>query len=267
MIRRLSAAPKKAPPPPPAAPKEVTEGTQAWVVSNAPGTESNGVWFTNDKTELIEISTLARQATVVSYGFGESGEIAAREAWSHIRTDVDPVVAAARHRKLISPQHVTIAIAMLMGLVAWRVTSALMASRDLPVAAGLLTGAIPFYVDPDDRAPLVFAMFNFLLRFMYHVARLANQHGAVTCTLIGMFFLIRGEPPSQSEPDEPELDEAPDETLDETDSDVPSIAGISGTEITPHATDLALHTPCCPALFSPPRADLFTHEQAGQLHH
>ena len=27
---------------------------------------------------------------------------------------------------------------------------------------------------------------------MYHMVRLANRHGAVTCTLIGMFFLIRG---------------------------------------------------------------------------
>eukprot|EP00966_Prymnesium_polylepis_P191274 4432868-Prymnesium_polylepis.1 len=95
-------------------------------------------------------------------------------------------------------------------------------------------------------------MFNFALRLMYHVARLANEHGAVTCTLLGMFFLVRGEPPSHPQPDE---------TPDETDPDTPPPdTGISGAEITPHTANAALYTlyheqlptPCCPALFSPP---------------
>eukprot|EP00966_Prymnesium_polylepis_P102640 2377968-Prymnesium_polylepis.1 len=74
---------------------------------------------------------------------------------------------------------------MIIGLIAWRVTSILIASRDLPIAAGLLAGAVPFYVDPEDRGPVIVAFLNFVLSIAYHAVRLANQHGAVTCTLVG----------------------------------------------------------------------------------
>jgi hypothetical protein len=81
-------------------------------------------------------------------------------------------------------QQITLAAAVIIGLAAWRVTSVLMASKDLPIAAGLLAGAVPFYVDPDERGPLLVSIFNFMIKLMYHMAHLANRHGAVTCTLV-----------------------------------------------------------------------------------
>eukprot|EP00966_Prymnesium_polylepis_P220571 5102335-Prymnesium_polylepis.1 len=56
----------------------------------------------------------------------------------------------------MNSQQITLAAAVIIGLAAWRVTSIhLMASKDLPIAAGLLAGAVPFYVDPDERGPLL----------------------------------------------------------------------------------------------------------------
>eukprot|EP00966_Prymnesium_polylepis_P130151 3009942-Prymnesium_polylepis.1 len=36
------------------------------------------------------------------------------------------------------------------------------------------------------------AVMNLIFRCAFHIARIANEHGALTCTLVGMFFLIRG---------------------------------------------------------------------------
>ena len=103
------------------------------------------------------------RATVTNYGFGENGEIAARDAWSKLRPDPIPAIARGTVTRMIQSQYTTIAVAMIIGLIAWRVTSILMASRDLPIAAGLLVGSVPFYVDPEDRGPVIIAFFNFAL--------------------------------------------------------------------------------------------------------
>eukprot|EP00966_Prymnesium_polylepis_P036382 844141-Prymnesium_polylepis.1 len=64
---------------------------------------------------------LSRAAKVVNYGFGEPGKIAAREAWSNIKLDPDPIVKQARTTKLMHSQHITLAVAAIIGLIAWRV--------------------------------------------------------------------------------------------------------------------------------------------------
>ena len=242
----------------------------------------NGVWFTTTENELTKIQALADKATVTNYGFGENGEISAREAWSKLRPDPIPAIARGKLARMVQPQYVTIATATMMGLIAWRVTSILMASRDLPIAAGLLAGAVPFYVDPEDRGPVILAFFNFILGIVYLAVRLENRHGPVTCTLVGMFFLIRGTSgaevdaswPTDSSAyirggtpsDEPD-DDADDKTDERIDSDHPEAAMATAINqpLSPHCRmPTPTSMPCCPLL--PPRADLLTPDEAGQLH-
>ena len=289
-MRRSKPAPMPAPAPPPApvtpspaaapssaASPQLKSHTQAWVVSGASDENNNGVWFTTTEAELTEVHALSNTATVTNHGFGEPGEIAAREAWSKIKLDPDPIVKQARTTKLMHSQQITLAVAAVIGLIAWRVTSILMASKDLPIAAGLLAGAVPFYVDPNERGPLLVSIVNFMIRLMYHMAHLANRHGAVTCTLVGMFFLVRGtsgaeistprltctEPSYQGEahPDDDDKPENPGGDV----ADHPELATATGTYQPPLPCTPTII--CCPNTSGLPRADLLTFEQAGQLHH
>eukprot|EP00966_Prymnesium_polylepis_P319279 7374720-Prymnesium_polylepis.1 len=69
------------------------------------------------ETELAEIHTLIdsnANIRVVNHGFGESGEIAAQGGvWSKLRADPIPAFARAKVAKMIQPQYVTIAAAMI----------------------------------------------------------------------------------------------------------------------------------------------------------
>eukprot|EP00966_Prymnesium_polylepis_P239118 5530365-Prymnesium_polylepis.1 len=44
------------------------------------------------------------------------------------------------------------------------------------------------------------AVMNLIFRCAFYTARIANEHGAVTFTLVGMFFLIRGTSGAEIDP-------------------------------------------------------------------
>ena len=188
--------------------KDWRSTTQAWLVTNVSDSD-DGVWITNNSTELAVLQAL--EGKVEFCGFGDDGEVTARERWSTIRRDPIPAIARI--------------ISAVVGIAVWHITALLLASTDIPIAAGLLAGATPFYVPQEDRGLLLYNAASIVWRLARHVARIANDHGAVTCTLVGLFFLVRGQHRHEPEPDnqhDPEHD---------TDSDIPANVGTAGHEI------------------------------------
>ena len=145
----------------------------------------------------------------------------------------------------------------------WRFTTILLKSTDIPIAAGILVGAMPLYVPPTERKEMARAIGNALLTCILRIIRLINDHGAASCTMIGLFFLVRGENDDALEHEHGMA------AVHDIDDELPCRVGIAGAEV---KSQLMTVNPvehydapsiACMAL---PRADLLTPEQAGQLH-
>ena len=178
------------------------------------------------------------------------------------------------HERAAKAQYLTLFAALLTGCLVWRVTAKLLASTDLPIAAGILAGTMPLYVPVEERGQVLRTIGNLILAFIKFIIRAANDHGAATCTMIGMFFLVRGEYPAARD-----HEREPDHEPIETDPKPLDAAGIAGAEInnqlvmSRHLDHADAPVPVCMALTiadttsgNMPRADLLTAGQAGQLH-